>query len=455
MEPERIALLNDEPPAEGRRYVLYWMQAAQRAACNHALEHAIALADRRREPLLVAFGLMDDYPEANLRHYRFMLEGLAETAASLAGRGIRFVLRKGHPAEVALALAQDASLVVCDRGYTRHQRAWRRQVATEAGRQVIEVEGEVVVPVETASAKAEIAARTLRPKILRLREHFLQPLAESRPAVPSLDLPVRGDLDPVDVEGNLAALGLDRSVPPTCRFKGGTAEARARLDRFLARKLRGYRDARSDPSLRQSSALSPYFQFGQISPVEVALRVVAATPAADPDRAAFLEELIVRRELAHNLVWHRPDDYDRYEGLPAWARRSLDLHRNDPRPRTYGIEELEAGRTHDRYFNAAAREMRITGYMHNYMRMYWGKRIIEFTRTPEEAYATALTLNNRHFLCGRGPNAFANVAWLFGRHDRPWMERPIFGQVRYMNDRGLQRKFDIEAYVRWTERLEE
>jgi deoxyribodipyrimidine photo-lyase len=149
-------------------------------------------------------------------------------------------------------------------------------------------------------------------------------------------------------------------------------------------------------------------------------------------------------------LWHRPDDYDRFEGLPAWARATLDRHRRDPRPRTYGIEELEQGRTHDRYFNAAMREMRLTGYM----RMYWGKKIIEFTAAPEEAFATALALNNRHFLCGRGANAFANVAWLFGQHDRPWIERPIFGQVRYMNDKGLERKFDIDAYVRWTERLE-
>jgi deoxyribodipyrimidine photo-lyase len=161
----------------------------------------------------------------------------------------------------------------------------------------------------------------------------------------------------------------------------------------------------------------------------------------------------VRRELAHNFLRYTAA-YDRYESLPAWARRSLDEHREDPRPSTYAEEELEAGRTHDRYFNAAMREMRLTGFMHNYMRMYWGKKILEFTSSPEEAFATALRLNNRHFLCGRGPNAFANIAWVFGQHDRPWVERPIFGKIRYMNDKGLERKFDIAAYVRWTERLE-
>lgn len=453
MQPERIELLNDRHPAETGRYVLYWMQAAQRAACNHALEHAVQLADARGEPVIVGFGLMDGYPEANLRHYRFMLEGLKETAAALQARGMRFVLRRGDPAKVALELASQASLVVCDKGYTRFQRAWREAVAEQAGRQVIEVEGEVVVPVRVASDKHEIGARTLRPKILRERERFLEPLQERKPQRSSLSLALESDLDPADTEACLEALTLDRSVPPATRFKGGTSEARARLERFLEEGLRGYRDARSDPARQQSSQLSPYLQFGQISPVEMALQAIEAAPAGDADRASFLEELIVRRELAHNFVWHVPN-YDRYDSLPAWARRSLDRHRDDPRQHAYTLEELEAGKTHDRYFNAAMREMRTTGYMHNYMRMYWGKKILEYSATPEAAFETTLKLNNRHFLCGRGPNAFANVAWIFGQHDRPWVERPIFGQVRYMNDKGLERKFDIAAYVGWTETLE-
>ena len=219
MEPERIKLLNDRPPDGAGRYVLYWMQAAQRAACNPALEHAIALADKRGLPVVVGFGLTDDYPEANLRHYRFMLEGLRETAAALEQRGIRFVLRRGQPAEIALALAPDATIVVCDRGYLRHQRAWRQRVAEGAGRQVIEVEGEVVVPVELASDKAEIGARTLRPRILRLREQFLQPLAGAdaagRRAHPGSALGSR----PGDVDGTLAspqARPLRRAREPLC-----------------------------------------------------------------------------------------------------------------------------------------------------------------------------------------------------------------------------------------------
>lgn len=453
MDRARLAWLNDRPPAEDGRYVLYWMQAAQRAAGNLALEHAIGLADARGQPVLVGFGLMDDYPEANLRHYTFMLEGLRETATALRRRGIPFVLRHGPPAAVALALAGQASLVVCDKGYLRHQRAWRQELAERAGCQVIEVEGEVVVPVVLASDKAEIGARTLRPKLLRLRERFLEPLPERKPRQDGLDLDVRGDLDPDDIAGCLAALRLDRSVGPVTRFKGGTREARARLDRFLDQRLAGYHDGRNDPARQQTAELSAYLQFGQISPVEIALRTIEAAAPGDANRTSFLEELIVRRELAHNHVTYRPD-YDQPSCLPDWAKRTLARHAADPRPYLYGLDELAEGATHDPYFNAAMREMRVTGYMHNYMRMYWGKKILEWSPDPETAFAHALQLNNRYFLCGRGPNAMTNVGWLLGLHDRPWVERPIFGQVRYMNARGLERKFAIADYVAWCERLD-
>jgi deoxyribodipyrimidine photo-lyase len=426
VDARRVVALNGEGPAAGGggRFVLYWMQQAQRAACNHALEHAVDLADARGQGVVVGFGLTDGYPEANLRHYAFMLEGLRETAQALEKRGMRFVLRRGDPAEAAIRLAREegASAVVCDRGYARLQRAWRARVAAEAGREVVEVEGEVVVPVALASDKAEVGARTLRPRLARLRDGFLRPLEERDPRGPTLPLDVKGDLDPLDVKGNLRVLDVDRSVPRSPRFRGGTSQARSRFERFLAERLAGYAAGRNEPSVRHTSELSPYLQFGQISPVEVALRAAGAAEAGDPDRASFLEELIVRRELAHNYVWHEPDRYDGLGGVPRWARETLDRHRRDPRPRIHEVGELEAGLTRDPYFNAAMREMRLTGFMHNYMRMYWGKKILEFTRSPEAAFAAALGLNNRHFLCGRGPNAFANVAWLFGRHDRPWMQ---------------------------------
>jgi deoxyribodipyrimidine photo-lyase len=304
-----------------------------------------------------------------------------------------------------------------------------------------------VVPLEAASDRAEIAARTLRPKLQRVWDEYLCPLEDAPVRQSALDLRIDGAIDPSDVDGVLRTLQLDRSVAPVARFKGGTAEARRRLRQFLASKLDGYADARSEPAAFQCSLLSPYLHFGQISPVEIALAVRAARETADRDRGAYLEELIVRRELAANFVEFEPR-YDEYPGLPAWARATLDAHRADRRPHLYAREQLESARTHDRYWNTAMREMRDTGYMHNYMRMYWAKKILEWTPDPENAFRTTLYLNNKYFLDGRDASSYANVAWAFGLHDRPWPERPVFGKVRYMNARGLERKFDMAAYLR-------
>ncbi len=452
VDARRVRLLNDAPVDGDGQYVLYWMQQAQRARFNHALEYAARRANELGQSLVTGFGLYEDYPEANERHFAFMLEGLAETAARLHQRGIKFVLRRGQPDAVALALAADASLVVCDRGYLRHQRAWRCRLADRAGRQVVEVEGDVVVPVALASDKAEFAARTLRPRLQRQWPDLLGGLGETALKVSSLPLAVTGDADVREHEKLLADLDIDRKVARSERFRGGTARAREHLRRFLRADLNGYAEARNDPSAPCASNLSPYLHFGQISPIEVARKVSAAKGGVAGDRAAFLEELIVRRELAINFVVHEPE-YDGFAGLPAWARRTLAEHAGDERPARYTRAELERADTADRYWNAAMTEMRRTGYMHNYMRMYWGKKVLEWCNTPEYAHATLLYLNNKYFLDGRDANSYANVGWIFGLHDRPWQERPVFGKVRYMNAAGLERKFDIDAYVRWTARL--
>lgn len=452
IQSERLRELNGSGERPGGRHILYWMQQAQRVRSNHALGLAIELANRRGLPVVVGFGLMDDYPEANRRHYAFMLEGLAEVAAELRDRNIRFVLRHGEPARVAIDLAREAAVVVADRGYLRHQVAWRRTVADEAGCRVVEVESDVIVPVETASDKAEYGARTLRPKIARLRDDFLLPFEPEAVARGSLDMDLASDLDAGDPEGTLDRLKLDRGVDRVSRFEGGASRARAQLDAFIEEKLDGYAEGRNEPVARQGSELSPYLHFGQISPLDLALAARDAEGVGREDRASFLEELIVRRELAANFVTFT-ENYDSYAMLPGWARKTLGEHERDRREHLYDRDELAQGRTHDPYWNAAMREMRVSGYMHNYMRMYWGKKIIEWSKTPEEAFTTTLALNNRWFLDGRDPASFANVGWLFGLHDRAWTERPVFGKIRYMNDRGLQRKFDIEAYVAWTETL--
>ena len=446
MKENRIRALNDEAFDESGIYVLYWMQQSQRAHTNPALEYAVRLANKQNQSVVVCFGLMADYPEANRRHFAFMLQGLAETVVSLHDRGIKFVAQKGESYQVALAFARLASVVVCDCGYLRHQRRWRRQLAAKAKKRVIQVEGDIVVPVEAVSDKREYAARTIRPKISKLQKNYFQTCRETKPRKSSLPLNIKTDIDLGQIETVLAQLPLDDDVDRSARFIGGTSEARRRLKRFILKHLKGYSETRNDPGAPQCSELSPYLHFGQISPVEIALKINAAKSGTRDDKQAFLEELIVRRELAANFVYFE-SDYDSYKCLPGWAKETLEKHKKDSRPYQYTRNQLEKAETHDAAWNAAMTEMRLTGYMHNYMRMYWGKKILEWTNTPAYAYSTALYLNNKYFIDGRDPNSYANVGWLFGLHDRPWKERPVCGKVRYMSEEGLKRKFDIAAYI--------
>jgi len=453
----RESLLNREPVRKGR-YVLYWMQASQRAVENPALDAAIARANSLDLPVLCVFGLTASYPEANLRHYAFMIEGLAETRASLARFGITLTVLRAEPDEAALAVAGEAALIVCDCGYLRHQRRWRARVAKESPCAVLQVESDAVVPVAAASTKAEWSAATLRPKILKLRDGYLAPtparatpFRAPRPKRDSLGISVPGAVSGLDGE-LLEALPLDRSVAPAEGTKGGTSRALALLHSYIEEKLPFYADERNDPGLETQSGLSPYLHFGQVSPITIARAVRRASGVSEAARVAFLEQLIVRRELSMNFVAHTAA-YDSFACLPAWARATLAAHARDARPHQYSARQLEEGRTHDPYWNAAMSEMRLTGRLHGYMRMYWGKKIIEWSPSPAAAFRTALRLNNRYFLDGRDPNSYAGVAWCFGLHDRPWQQRPIFGMVRYMNESGLRRKFDIEGYVRRIEGL--
>ncbi len=447
IHPERIRPLNSKPLARGH-FVLYWMQASQRVECNHALAYAIDRANELRLPLVVFFGLTEFFPEANARHYVFMLQGLAEVEHTLRELGVRLVVRRGSPEKEVLEVAEKAALVVVDRGYLRLQRQWRAYAADRLPCLLLQVESDVVVPVEVASNKEEYSAATLRRKINRYLVEFLKPLAPRQPRIASLGLDMEG-ISVADPKAVCASLAVDRSVPPSTLFRGGTAEAKHRLHLFMEQKLDRFAELRNDPATDCLSHLSPYLHFGQISPLYIALQVQAT---GSPGAAAFLEELIVRRELSMNFVFFNPQ-YDAFAGLPAWAQRSLTKHRDDPRSYLYSLADLELGRTHDPFWNAAQIETVRTGKMHGYMRMYWGKKIIEWSPTPEEAFARCLYLNNKYELDGRDPNGFAGVAWCFGKHDRPWGERPVFGNVRYMSEGGLRRKFNIDAYVRAVEAL--
>jgi len=449
VDDERVKALNRKAPRRGA-YVLYWMQASQRAFTNQALVYAAATANERRQPLVVFFGLTASYPSANLRHYRFMLEGLAETQAVLAGMGIRLVVRINSPLKGVLELSRDAALVVVDRGYLRHQRQWREAAASRMDCPLVQVESDVVVPLEVASPKEEYAASTFRPKITRQLDRYLAPLPEIQPAKSSLDLDIEG-IDLSYPEEILDRLDIDKGVPPAEGARGGLSHAEARLHAFLQEGLELYAHKRNDPGLGLGSGLSPYLHFGQISPLHVALEVSAA---GGPGAESFLEELIVRRELSMNFVYYNPH-YDSLDGLPAWALTTLREHAGDRREYLYSLQELEEARTHDPYWNTAQKEMVVTGRMHNYMRMYWGKKIIAWSDTPEDAYHTAIYLNDKYELDGRDPNGYTGVLWCFGKHDRAWKEREVLGKVRYMSREGLRRKFDMESYVHRIESLYE
>ncbi|MHC4619749.1 MAG: deoxyribodipyrimidine photo-lyase [Planctomycetota bacterium] len=448
IQPERTRLLNRRP-VRSRKYVLYWMQAAQRAEYNHALEYAIEKANELNRPLAVVFGLTNDYPEANLRHYYFMLEGLAETKKTLAAKGIQMVVRRQPPHAAAIELAKDAALAVVDAGQLRIQRQWRNRAARHIHCSLFEVETNLIVPLREASFKEEFSAGTFRPRIKSKLDYYLVPLKHKKPKRDSLGLKF-DSFDISDIDKALAALNIDRTIGKVKNLHGGASQARRRLRSFLKDRLDCYDELRNDPALDYLSNMSPYLHFGQISPLYIALQVMKT---GSPGKDAYLEELIVRRELSHNFVFYN-DKYDTFEALPPWAKRTLNFHRRDKREYLYSLGEFEQARTHDPYWNAAQNQMVITGKMHGYMRMYWGKKILEWSRTPRTAFRTALYLNNKYELDGRDPNGFTGVAWCFGKHDRAWGERPVFGKIRYMNAAGLKRKFDPDEYVKKVERLE-
>jgi deoxyribodipyrimidine photo-lyase len=442
IQEERIRYLNRKSLRKGE-CVIYWMQASQRAEYNHALEFAITRANDLKLPLVVYFGLTDRFFEANERHFYFMLEGLKEVQISLKDRGIGMVVERISPEAGVVAYAKRASLLVCDRGYLKLQRKWRDYVAEHIECPLVQVETDVVVPVETASDKEDYSAATLRRKIQRILHHFFVPVDEQTPIIDSTGPNVES-YDISDTSAVISDLLIDRTVRPVDIYHGGNREARKRLEEFQNTRLIRYDELRNDPNEDSLSGLSPYLHFGQISPLYIALEISRMGGAG---AEAFLEELIVRRELSANFVYYNPL-YDLYTGLPDWVKRTLSEHKEDPRRYFYSAEEFEQGRTHDPYWNAAQREMMTTGKMHGYMRMYWGKKILEWTTSPPEAFNTALYLNNKYELDGRDPNGFTGVAWCFGKHDRPWSRRPVFGNVRYMSAEGLKRKFDADKYAR-------
>ncbi len=451
MIPEKRVKIKNQQDIKNGDYVLYWMQTAQRVSYNHALEYAKDEANRLNKPLLVYFGLMDDYPEANARHYHFMIEGLIHVKKELEKKGIQFFLSNVSPEKGAMTLSDRACLLITERSYLRHEKAWKKQVSEEIPCMMVEVETNVVVPIDEVSLKEEYSAATIRKKIEREIPNYAFTLENREVQVPSLHIqPTMEALPLRTVDETLSLLKLSMEVLPIPEYYlGGYDEALRHFKTFMDEKFQGYAELRNDPVQDYASNLSPYLHFGQISPLEIYLSLM---DHHSENKRVFLDELIVRRELAINFVEHNAH-YDSYKAISSFAKVTLDKHRHDERPFTYTLKELEKGKTHDIYWNACQLEMVHTGKMHGYLRMYWGKKIIEWTASPDIAYEIAVYLNNKYHLDGRDPNGFAGVAWCFGKHDRPWKEREVFGSVRYMNDKGLKRKFKIDQYVEKIEAL--
>jgi deoxyribodipyrimidine photo-lyase len=431
-----------------------------RAEQNWALTAAIEAANRLSVPLVVYHGLGCTYPHANDRIHRFILEGVSELKERFARRGLayHFYLRRrtADPNDLLYRLARRAAVVVTDDFPAFFIPAQTARVAARLDVAAWAVDSNGLVPL-AAIPDEQYGAYTLRPKIRRvLAEHF-RPVPEPAPQRDSLALALdvpESRITAATMEADISGSDIDHTVRPSLVYRGGYREAQSRLQRFIAGPLHAYATARNQPGGETTSRLSPYLHFGQISPQEIALAVRSAVRAPQADRDAFLEELIVRRELGFNFC--RCSSHHRtLAALPGWAQATLAAHAGDARPHLYSPEQFEAARTHDDLWNAIQAELLTTGLMFGYYRMYWGKKIIEWSRTAEEAQQTMIRLHEQYALDGRNANTYSNILWCFGKHDRPWGERPVFGKVRYMSRAGMETKTDVPGYLdrvnRWCE----
>lgn len=443
-DPRVTVRRSGDPQSEGS-CVIYWMQRAQRGTDNPALDVAVEAANALRKPVVVFFAPVPYYPHANLRHYRFLNEGNPDIAGSLADRNIGFVLRR-YPEHNLIQFCEEvkAALVVGDENPMREPEGWRKKAEQKLKVPFWTVDADVIVPSRLLE-KAQYAAHTIRPRLQRQLKKFLVASRNPHPHVPWKKSANLKSLNP-DVDITQDWKKLDRSVSTVTGWKGGTKEGLRLLKEFVRHKLEGYSTQRNHPEVDHTSRLSPYLHFGHISPATVAL-AAEKSHAPKADKEAFLDQVITWRELAVNLVKFNPE-YDSFECGEPWAHRTLAKHAKDPRTVLYTEKQMEAAETHDSLWNAAQMQMVNTGWMHNYLRMYWAKKILEWSPSPAEAHRTAVYLNDKYLLDGRDPNGYAGIAWsIVGKFDRPWFERPIFGQIRYMSGQSTGKKFDSKKYI--------
>lgn len=443
-EDPRVTVRRAGPPDPDGTCVVYWMQRAQRGLDNPALDVAVAAGNELGKPVVVFFAPVLFSPRANLRHYRFLAEGIPDIAESLEKRNIGFVLRRFPEFSLLRFCAEvKPALVVGDENPLREPEGWRRKAAKKLRVPLWTVDADVIVPSKLLE-KAQYASYIIRP---RLKPHLPRFLVASEN--PSAHVPWKktAGLQSLAPDFDITCdWQLDRSVSPVSQTRGGSKEALRRLDDFIQHKLAGYDAGRNKPEIDHTSRLSPYIHFGHIGPHTVALAVENSdAPRADKD--VFLNQLITWRELGINLVRFN-ENYDNFECGEPWAHRSLASHARDRRPVLYSEEQLEHAETHDPLWNATQMQMVNTGWMHNYVRMYWAKKILEWSPSAAEAYRRAVYLNDKYELDGRDPNGYAGVAWaIVGKFDRPWFDRPIFGQIRYMSAASTGKKFDSKKYI--------
>ena len=431
--------------------VVYWIQRAQRALDNPALDVAVDLANELSKPLVAFLAPVPFYPNANVRHYRFLGSGIPDLAKQLSNRNVGFVLRTYPDHSLAKFCEQvHPAIVVGDENPLREAEHGRIRAARNLNVPLWTVDADVIVP-SRLLGKEHYAARTIRPRLQELMAQFLVP---AKVAKARILWKKPKDLESLSVhEDFTAGWSLDRSVSPIESWHGGTRNALRMLEDFLKHGLQSYSKDRNHPELSGTSRLSPYLHFGHIGPLTIA-RAVQAASAPAAEKSAFLEQLIVRRELSVNFVRYN-SHYDSFESLEPWADRSFARHSGDLRPILYREKQLEQAETHDPLWNAAQKQMVLTGWMHNYARMYWAKKILEWSPSVATAYQRAVWLNDRYELDGRDPNGYAGIAWaLVGKHDRPWFERPVFGQIRYMSYASTSKKFDCHQYIQNVKELE-
>lgn len=442
IDTRRVRAGNGHPPAQGM--VVYWMWRDQRVQDNWALLYAEEQARKRGVDLCVVFNLVPTYGNTTLRHYDFMLRGLQGVDAELRALGIPLYLRIGEPVETIPAFVREFKVgeVVTDFDPLRLATKWRSQVATILDVAFTVVDAHNIVPCWYASPKEEFAAYTFRPKVVRLLPEFLTPFPKLKSQQYSSAMPA-----PIHWEQLRNSVDTDRTVHPVDWLVPGTVAAHTTLQVFCGQLLERYATGRNDPNLDAQSNLSPYLHFGQLSAQRCALSARAAVTVSAESREAFLEELIVRRELADNYCFYN-SHYDTVAGAHAWAQKTIAEHALDGREYLYTRAQLDTGSTHDDLWNAMQLQLVESGKLHGWCRMYWAKKIMEWTPDVQTAIDYALYLNDRYELDGTDPNGVTGVMWsIAGVHDRAWNERPIFGKIRYMNYAGAKRKFDIKQYI--------